>query len=88
MPDWAGRVTTMTNSDENMGRQENPSEPARNSNGGDIQRGNQSPIIAEKSAAQVEQQEREWLFSLYFGEAENDGENHTDRKAQLPRRTR
>lgn len=71
----------MTNSDENMGRQENPSEPARNSNGGDIQRGNQSPIIAEKSALQIKQQEREWRYGLYFDPAENDGENHTDRKA-------
>ena len=65
----------MTNSDENMGRQENPSEPARNPNGGDLQKGNQSPIIAEKSAAQVEQQERDWRYSLNFDEAENDGGN-------------
>ena len=65
----------MTNSDENMGRQEKPSEPVRNPNGGDIQRGNQSPIIAEKSAAQVEQQERDWRYSLNFDEAENDGGN-------------
>lgn len=65
----------MTNSDENMGRQENPSEPVRNPNGGDLQKGNQSPIIAEKSAAQVEQQERDWRYSLNFDEAENDGGN-------------
>ena len=68
----------MTNSDENMGRQEKPSEPARNPNGGDIQRGNQSPIIAEKSAAQVEQQEREWLFKLYSSPAENVGDSQAN----------